>query len=578
MADRQKRHHGLNPRLLAYFGKEKKNLAIVTVTGLVYNIGMTAGPWFEGQLAQYLYDILGGLRPAGAIARLSLAYVLVIALVQFSRFLKRLYVRKFANNTTRRLKEEIYHHLLLESTRQIRQEDTGALMTKAVSDAEALAEGMRKVTTEIFDTGIVMIAYAVMLLAYDWRLALISMIFPPFAYFSAEKIKGYVTGAAAESRKSLSRLNNMTIDRVGGAVTYRIYGEEDCREAAYEKALTDYERRNIIAGIWQNSTEPLYLTISMISVIPIFWFGGKNVTGSGWTAWTIASFSTFLSCFIKLATKSSHAAKLFNAVHKAEVSWGRVESYLGDTRQLPHVKTAAPADLTVSHVSLSYEDREVLHDISFTARPGQIIGITGAVASGKSALGRLFLNEDDWSGEILFGGRDIRQMEEKQIFAYSGHNPELFAGTVAENLCFGQVDETRLEKVLKEARLDTEFSPDSKVGERGEGVSGGQAGRLSLARALYSKAPVLILDDPFAAVDKKTEEEIFTALRDNEKKRVILLISHRLAMFPQADEVLMLECGKVQAGTHEELLRSCPAYTKLYRLQEGEGGNGHESE
>jgi ATP-binding cassette subfamily B protein len=485
-------------------------------------------------------------------------------------------VRKFANNTTRRLKDEIYHHLLLESTRQIQQEDTGALMTKAVSDAESLAEGMRKFTTEVFDTGVVMIAYAVMLLVYDWRLALISMIFPPFAYLAAEKIKGFVTEAASESRKSLSRLNNTTVDRVAGALTYRIYGEESNREKAYEKALGDYEHKNIIAGIWQNSTEPLYLTISMISVIPIFWFGAKNVTGSGWTAWTIASFSTFLSCFLKLATKSSHAAKLFNAVHKAEVSWARIQSYLGDTRELPRLESVGPADLSVSDVNLSYENHKVLSDISFSAKPGQIIGITGTVASGKSVLGRVFLQEDDWTGTVTYGGKDIRQMTNYAVFAYSGHNPELFAGTAAENITFGQWDEKRFAKVLSEAQLDKEFSADSQIGEQGSGVSGGQAARLALARALYSKAPVLILDDPFAAVDKKTEAMIFEALRRDEKDRIILLISHRLAMFPQMDEILMLDGGRVKTGTHRELLETCPAYSRLYRLQEG--GGDHEEQ
>ncbi len=575
MGDGEKRYR-LDPRLLDFFLKEKKTLAVVTVTGLIYNTGMIAGPWFEGQLAQYLYDILAGSRAAGAIARLSLAYVLTIALVQFNRFLKRLYVRKFANNTTRRLKEEIYHHLMLESTEEVRREDTGALMTKAVADAESLAEGMRKFTTEVFDTGVVMIAYTVMLLILDWRLALISLVFPPFAYFAAGKLKGYVTGAASASRKSLSRLSDATVDRVAGAITYRIYGEEPVREALYEEALADYERKSIAAGIWQNSTEPLYLTISMVSVIPIFWFGAGNVTGSGWTSWSIAAFSTFLACFLKLATKSSHAAKLFNAVHKAEVSWERIQSYLGDTREIPRLVPAEPEELVVSHVSLSFDGRDVLKDISFTAAPGQIIGITGTVASGKSTLGRLFLDEDDWTGEIRYGGKDIREQKERQIFAYSGHDPELFAGTAAENVTFGAWDEKRFEKVLSDVRLNTEVTAASCIGEKGAGVSGGQAERLSLARALYSRAPVLILDDPFSAVDAKTESEIFAALRRDAGNRIILLISHRLAMFPEADEVLMLEAGRLRAGTHDELMAVCPPYAKLFALQRGEGGTEHE--
>lgn len=560
----------------SYFKHEKKLLILTSITGVIYNVGMIAGPLFEGQLAQYLFDILKGRRNGRDIVVLSLFYVLVIAGVQVARALKRLYVRKFANNVSRSMKESIFHHLVHESSMEIQKEDTGAVMTRAIADADACAEGMRKFTTEIFDTGVVMIAYLVMLLVLDWRLALISICFPPIAYAASAALKKKVVESTSESRKAMSALNNAAVDAVGNALTYRIYGEDDNRDAAYEKALKNYEKKNVIAGVWQNSPQPVYFVLSMISVIPILIFGGRNVLGMGWKVWTIASFSSFLSCFTKLATKSSHAAKLFNAVQKAQVSWGRIKGYLTDnadgTRQDDSVLAVSPSILEMRHVNyISGDGAFGLCDLNMTARPGEIIGITGRVASGKSTFGRLFLNEYPYTGAILYGGQPVGR---RPVFAYSGHDPELFSGTVRENVAFDGKDEDRLRKVLKEVQIDGEVTPETLVGTEGSELSGGQQARIALARALYSKAPVLILDDPFSAVDADTEKRIFRALRTEETNRIILLISHRMAMFPKTDRVIFLENGTMTCAPHQIMMEN-ESYASLYALQR-KGGDDHE--
>ncbi len=551
---------------LTYFKNEKKWLLLTAITGLIYNVGMTAGPYFEGQLAQCLYDIFQGRRTGYDMLVLVFFYVLVIALVQGARALKRLYVRKFANAVSRSMKENIYHHLIHESYARIQQEDTGAMMTRAIADADACAEGMRKFTTEIFDTGVVMLAYLVMLLGIDWKLTLMVLLFPPVAYIASAALKQKVTSSAAESRMAMSRLNNAAVDAISHALTYRIYGEDGNRASAYEKDLADYERKNVLAGIWQNSPQPLYLVISMVGVIPILWFGGKNVLGQGWTIWSIAAFSSYLSCFTKLAVKSSHAAKLFNAVQKAQVSWRRIADYL--TEKEPNIpKVAAkPGILQMQQVYFQWEDGSFgLHDLCLTARPGEIIGITGKVASGKSTFGKLFLQEYPYEGRILYDGKDICHYD-KNIFSYAGHVPELFTGTVEENLTFGKKDDTRLQKVLEEVQIAGEVTPATPVGMEGSALSGGQQARLALARALYSQAPVLILDDPFAAVDALTEKKIFQALRQQESWRIILLISHRMAMFPQMDQIGFLQGGTLRMGPHQALMQD-PEYAALYQLQ-----------
>ncbi|MFR2495806.1 MAG: ABC transporter transmembrane domain-containing protein [Christensenellales bacterium] len=228
--------------ILAYFRLEWLPIALITVSGLIYNIGLLAGPWFEGRLAQCLADILGGSETASAMAALAAGYIVVTLIVQASRFVKRFYVRRFANNINRRMKGVLYANLVRQSRGALEEQGAGELMTKAISDVDDCAEGMRKFTTEIFDTGVALVGYVVMLFVYDWRLALLCMIFTPVSYVCAELMKKPVQHAGAAYKKAASALSAATLDRAKNAVTYRVYGCEDVREARYEKALTDYEK------------------------------------------------------------------------------------------------------------------------------------------------------------------------------------------------------------------------------------------------------------------------------------------------------------------------------------------------
>lgn len=345
---------------------------MVTVSGLIYNLGLVVGPWFEGQLAQCLLGILNGNETFAAMAALCAGYLIAIAVVQGSRFIKRLYVRKFANNINRSMKQVLYANLVRKD--KVELEQAGTLMTKAISDVDACAEGMRKFTTEIFDTGIALLAYAVMLLGYDWRLALLCLVFAPISYYIAEQMKTLVQRTGAANKESTGRLSAATLDRVSGALTYRVYGCEPQRDAAYEACLQDYERTAVKAGLPVAAMPPLYGVISMTGVLFIFTFGARNVAGTGWATWDIAAFTTFLSCFGKLAVKSSHAAKLFNAVQKAQVSWGRIKPLMRQPDPLPEEIPAKPETLTVNKLGFAYRGgAPVLQDITFTAQPGRIL-------------------------------------------------------------------------------------------------------------------------------------------------------------------------------------------------------------
>lgn len=567
-------------RILSYFKMQWPILLAVTVSGLIYNIGLLAGPWYEGQMTGCLVNILGGNAGYSDMLVLVISYVTVIAVVQISRYIKRFYVRRFANNVNRDMKEILYGSLVHRSRAQLEEEGAGNVMTKAILDVDDCVEGMRKFTTEIFDTGVALAAYAGLLLYYDWRLAILSMLFLPVSYVLAEKMKSNVQRTGAAYKEQSGALSAATLDRATNAITYRVYGREKEREQAYEENLTAYEKSAVRANIWSTAFPPLYRIISMIGVLFILYFGSKNVLGNGWKVWNVASFTTFLSCFIKLSVKSSHAAKLFNAVHKAQVSWKRIKPLMKEDSYEDDNRLLKPGILEVSHVSFAYPGGEKIYeDLSFLAAPGQIIGVTGAVACGKSTLGRTFLCEYPYEGRIRFLGKELSEMtkaERTGMVGYLGHDPELFNDTVRNNILLGDDDDP--EKYLKAVCFDGEVAEmeegmDTIVGNGGIRLSGGQAQRLALARTLCHKRPVLILDDPFSTLDRKTEEEVFANLKKMASDSIVILLSHRLYLFPQMSQVLWMEDGKVTAGTHEQILEKCPEYARLYEAQAGSDGS-----
>ena len=563
-------------RIQSYFQKEWAVLLAVTISGLIYNLGLLAGPWFEGKMTGYLVDILGGIKGFSDMLVLVICYVAAIAVVQVSRYIKRFYVRRFANNVNRRMKRILYGSLIHKSRTELEEEGTGNVLTKAILDVDDCVEGMRKFTTEIFDTGVALAAYTGMLLWYDWRLALLCMLFPPVSYALAEKMKGQVQRSGAAYKEQSGILSAATLDRAGNAITYRVFGCEEERKDAYEQNLNDYEKSAVRANIWNSVMPPVYRIISMAGVFFILYFGGRNVLGSGWTKWDVAAFATFLACFTKLSVKSSSAAKLFNAVHKAQVSWKRIRPLMKLVEEEKPCKVQQPGEIEVSHLNFAYPvGNRILEDVSFTAEPGQIIGITGPVACGKSTLGKAFLCEYPYEGSIRFRNKELREMDDRErtgIVGYLGHDPELFNDSIENNILMGEKED--IQKLLKMVCFEKEVEEmeegiHTRVGSGGVRLSGGQAQRQALARTLCHKKPVLILDDPFSALDRRTEEEIFAHLREMAKDCVVLLISHRLYLFPQMDQVLWMEKGRVMAGTHEELLHKQPDYAAIYQAQEG---------
>ena len=575
--------------LSAYFFSEPLLLVIITITGLIYNVGLIFTPYLEGQLAQALLEVLNGNAMAGTVTALACTYIGIIIFVQGNRFLKRLFVRKFGNRILLKLKRSIYLGILAEDTRA--SSDEGSAMTKAVQDAEACAEGMRKFLTEVFDTGVVMVAYAVMLFLYDWRLTLLVSLFPPIAYFLAARLRVPVTGSARQLKEAAGILHANTLDRVRHAMLYRIYGVEDIQDQRYERGLADYERKATVSGILESAMQPLYQVVALAGVFFILFLGGKNVNGTGWCAWNVAAFTTFLSCYLKLCKKTSKSAKLFNSVQKALVSWKRIHPYLTAEDALPD----EPTVISDCHHSLLLESvgieipvgdgnhKQLLHDISLHAESGQIIGITGPVACGKSLLTSAIMGWYPHTGIIQLDGQPLEKAMAESHVCYLGHDPELMNDTIRNNIVIGRsCMDDELSSILRLTCLDEDISRmkdgvDTVIGESGMQLSGGQQARVALARTLLKPRPVIILDDPFAALDRRTEAAIMEGLTGRYPNSILLLVSHRLEQFHKVDSVLYLDGnGAGCQQTHDSLLNTSPGYSHLYDIQNGEGED-HES-
>lgn len=554
---------------------------IITLTGLIYNVGLLAGPWFEGQMAQCLIEIIKGSETISAMITLAISYIIIILIIQTARFFKRFYVRRFANNINRRMKSVLYGNLVRENRLSLVQQGSGELITKAISDVDDCSEGMRKFTTELFDTGIALISYLSMLFGYDWRLSLICILFVSLSYVIAQCLKKKVQKTSSEYKKSSSELNNFSLDRVKNAFTFRIYGCEEYREIQYEEVLNKYEQAAVKANIWQSSLPPLYLVLSNTAIIFILYFGAKNVLSTGWTSWDIATFTTFLSCFIKMSTKSSKATKMFNAVQRAEVSWKRIKPLMKNNEKIKKHDEIIFKNLSINNLSFSYDNKtDIFKNLSLTANKGDIIGITGSVACGKSTLGKIFLCEYPYSGSIIINDKELSAYSSNEIAAtigYLGHDTELLNDSIRENVLCGSKEEPEI--FLNMVKLSTEVSQmerglDTMVGSGGIKLSGGQQQRLALARTLAHPKPVMILDDPFSALDRNTEDAIFEELKEFGKDKVIFLISHRLYHFPKMQKIIFMENGNLLVEAHEELLKTQPSYKKLYTDQTG--GNSNE--
>lgn len=566
-------------KMSSYWKRQWKVISAVVFFGIIFNGFMSIGPILQG----HLIDTIVSQNPFAKVLLQAGLFIGVILFIQIMRFFKRYYVRLFANRTSAAMRMMLYNNIMNQDIPKLSKERTGDLMTKAGSDVDICVEGMRKVTTEVFDTGILMVTYLISLLIYDWRITIASCAFVPIAMWLAERLKINIVKYSKAARAQSSHVADMTYDNIEHTVLLRINGLEGKNRRAYFKELEDLEIKSVKANILENSMQPIYNVIALMGIVVVLYYGGRNVITN---VWTVGMFSTFLTIFIALASKASKAAKLFNSFQKAMVSWHRIKSNLTEYQQKDTYDRGNNGDgaLIVKDLSFHYpeENERVVQNITFTAKKGDIVGITGPVACGKSTLGVALCGVYPYLGSIILDGVELKEYNKNEIskrISYLGHQPQLLSDTIYNNITLGE--EGDITTVLRDVCFEEDLRAMPKgmhtmVGSSGMRLSGGQQTRIALARALYRHSPLMILDDPFSAVDMKTEEIIINNLRNHYQDCIIVLISHRLSVFPKTDSAIVIHSNRrAEYGTHPSLLASSSLYNSIYRLQMG--GNNHEA-
>ncbi len=564
-------------KIINYWKKEKFVVSCIVIFGLTFNISIIFGPIYQGKLID---SIVGG-GSLSSVVILAGTYVALIGTIQLLRYFKRFYIRRFANSTSATMRLMIYNNIMYKSTSELDNENTGNLMTRAISDVDLCVEGMRKFTTELFDTGVLMAAYIIALLAYDVKITVLSILFIPIAMILAEKLKNIIYKYSIDFRKKSSEVAGITYDSIENAMLYRANGMEAQNRAKYNDDLEDLQNKSIKANILENSMQPIYNVIAMLGIIMVIYLGGAKVINGGWT---VGIFSTYITMFIAMANKASKAAKLFNSVQKSQVSWKRIKPYLKEyeSKDTTSNINKDSTRLLVENLGLCYAagKENIIENISFEGKQGEIIGVTGPIASGKSTLGLSLTGLYPYIGSIKIDGKELKdysEYERSQVISYLSHKPELISDTIYNNITLG--NEQDITSVLKDVCFDTDLAamPDGQntlVGNSGIRLSGGQQARISLARALLNKNKIIILDDPFSAVDMKTEEKIIENLKNNYKHSLIILISHRLTIFIRINQVIFLNNNKTaDYGAHNELMKTSNLYATIFNLQWTESGD-----
>lgn len=568
-----------NPdKIKNYWLKEKKTVILLAIFGILYNVGMVARPIYQGKLIDALIERISFYN----LVKLSSTFIFVIFMVQFFRYIKRYYVRQFANRTTAIMRFMLYNNILHKKEKEISEENMGSIMTKTISDVDVCVEGMRKSTTEVFDTGVLFVSYLITLSQYDAKITLYGCAFIPVAIFIAEKLKKIIFKFTKAYRSQISKVSDITYEAVDNAILYRIYGREADNRVIYEKELEDLAEKAITANVWENAMQPIYNVIAMGGIVFVIIMMGERVYAGDFT---VGQFSAYISIFSIMTVKASRIARLFNTIQKSRVSWNRIKPYLKEYRQIDknlgeiNKKTKVEAQ----NLYFKYNKGYIIENLNFIGEENNIIGITGPIGSGKSTFGKIFLGEYDYEGSLIIDNKELRdysEYERSKIISYLGHNPNLISDTIYNNITLG--DDGDISHVLKMVSFneDLKFMEngiDTLVGNGGVRLSGGQQARIALARTLYHKNKILILDDPFSSVDMNTEKIIIDNLRKYYKDCLIILISHRLSIFKYLNQIILINEDKtLEYGSHEILLNSSKLYNQLYSLQQRKEGDENE--
>ncbi|WP_132744479.1 ABC transporter ATP-binding protein [Scopulibacillus darangshiensis] len=515
---------------------------------------------------------------------LAIGFLLIMAVKGLSSYFHQYWGDLFGISSVYNLRKALYKKLQYLPFRYYDNARTGDLMSRLTADVEGFRFFLSFGFAQLFNFILIIGFSLVVMFYYSWELALITLLMTPFLGVAVYRFDRRVHPAFRKIRLSLAGMNTRVQENVSGMNTVKSLSREDYEINRFSSSNNKYKTDYLdTSEIWAKYF-PLMEFIGDICVVLLLALGSYFVTIDRIQPGELVAF---FSLVWYIMDPLMGLGFIINTFSQSKASGERLLQVLDEPEDIYSPDGAIVTDqlkghVAFDHVSFKYpsEDKYALEDVSFEAKPGQVIGLMGATGAGKSSITQLIARfYDVTSGQILIDGESVDQYELKSLRKNIGFVLQenfLFSSTIRDNIAYGNPDATD-EQVIdaaKRAQAHEFISQmpdgyDTVLGERGMGLSGGQKQRISIARALLVNPSILILDDATSAVDMQTEAKIQEAFRELMKGRTTFIIAHRISSVQHADEIIVLENGKViERGVHKELLEQTDGtYKRIYNIQ-----------
>lgn len=489
-----------------------------------------------------------------------------------------------ATSFGRDLRRDLFQRVGSFSAREVQEIGAPSLITRTTNDVQQVQMLVVMTCLIAVSSPIMMVGGVLMALREDRGLGWILAVVVPALFLSVGFVVSRMVPSFRQVQARIDEVNRVLREQLAGIRVVRAFVREEHetrRFAVANDALTDVATT---AGRWMATMFPLAMLVVNVSSVAVVWFGGQRVDAG---QMEVGALTAFLSYLMQILMSVMMATFMLMQVPRSAVCAERITEVLATETSVRRSTDPRPLDptrrghLDLEDVTFSYPGAEapVLAGCSLSARPGQVLAVVGSTGAGKSTLvnlvPRLF---DATAGTVRVAGVDVRDLDPEVLWAELGLVPQkayLFSGTVRSNLAHGRPDATEEQMwealEVAQARDFVEALPeglDAPVSQGGTNFSGGQRQRLAIARVVVRRPAIYLLDDAFSALDLATDARLRAALRPVTTDATVVVVAQRVSTIRDADQILVLEDGRVVGrGTHEELLRDCATYREIVSSQ-----------